>query len=80
VRPTAPGSGRGLHCTRRSVGPGIGRPADPGPEDRPRNRDAASEMDPTQVITHRLPLAEAPHDYDIFKNKADGCEKVVLKP
>ena len=38
------------------------------------------EIDPTRVITHRLPLAEAPHGYDIFKNKADGCEKVVLKP
>ena len=38
------------------------------------------EIDPTRVITHRLPLAEAPHGYDIFKNKQDGCEKVVLKP
>src|SRR4051812_46839456 len=38
------------------------------------------EIDPTRVITHRLPLAEAPHGYDIFKNKEDGCEKVVLKP
>jgi threonine dehydrogenase-like Zn-dependent dehydrogenase len=32
------------------------------------------------VITHRLTLAEAPHGYDIFKNKQDGCEKVVLRP
>ena len=38
------------------------------------------EIDPTRVITHRLPLAEAPHGYDIFKNKEDRCEKVVLKP
>ena len=38
------------------------------------------ELDPTRVITHRLPLAEAPHGYDIFKNKEDGCEKVVLTP
>ena len=37
------------------------------------------ELDPTRVITHRLPLAEAPHGYDIFENKADGCEKVVLE-
>ena len=43
-------------------------------------RIEAGEIDPTRVITHRLPLAEAPHGYDIFKNKADGCEKVVLKP
>jgi threonine dehydrogenase-like Zn-dependent dehydrogenase len=38
------------------------------------------EMDPTRVITHRLPLAEAPHGDDLFKKKVDGCEKVVLTP
>jgi threonine dehydrogenase-like Zn-dependent dehydrogenase len=38
------------------------------------------EIDPTRVITHRLPLAQAPHGYDIFKHKRDGCEKVVLRP
>ncbi|RKS75333.1 threonine dehydrogenase-like Zn-dependent dehydrogenase [Motilibacter peucedani] len=38
------------------------------------------EIDPTRIITHRLPLSEAPHGYDIFKNKEEGCEKVVLTP
>ncbi|MDX6208166.1 MAG: hypothetical protein QOE24_557 [Frankiales bacterium] len=38
------------------------------------------EIDPTRVITHRLPLQEAPHGYEIFKNKQDNCEKVVLQP
>jgi threonine dehydrogenase-like Zn-dependent dehydrogenase len=38
------------------------------------------EIDPTRVITHRLPLDQAPHGYDIFKHKQEGCEKVVLKP
>ena len=32
------------------------------------------------VITHRLPLSQAPHAYDIFRNKKDNCTKVVLKP
>jgi threonine dehydrogenase-like Zn-dependent dehydrogenase len=32
------------------------------------------------LVTHRLPLEEAPHAYDIFKQKQDGCIKVVLKP
>jgi alcohol dehydrogenase len=32
------------------------------------------------IITHKLPLAEAPHAYDIFKKKEDSCVKVVLKP
>jgi threonine dehydrogenase-like Zn-dependent dehydrogenase len=32
------------------------------------------------LVTHRTPLEEAPHAYEIFKNKQDGCIKVVLKP
>lgn len=38
------------------------------------------EIDPSFVVTHILPLEEAPYAYDIFKNKKDGCIKVVLKP
>jgi threonine dehydrogenase-like Zn-dependent dehydrogenase len=38
------------------------------------------ELDPTRIITHRLSLAEAPEGFDMFKNKKDNCEKVVLKP
>jgi threonine dehydrogenase-like Zn-dependent dehydrogenase len=37
------------------------------------------ELDPTFVITHRLPLAEAAEGYRIFNDKLDNCEKVVLK-
>ncbi|HET9692267.1 MAG TPA: zinc-binding dehydrogenase, partial [Acidimicrobiales bacterium] len=37
------------------------------------------EIDPTRIITHTLPLEQAPHGYDIFKHKLDECEKVVLK-
>src|ERR687886_564573 len=32
------------------------------------------EIDPTFVITHTLPLRDAPHGYDIFVNKRDDCE------
>jgi threonine dehydrogenase-like Zn-dependent dehydrogenase len=32
------------------------------------------------LVTHRLPLEEAPHGYEIFKAKDDGCIKVVLQP
>jgi threonine dehydrogenase-like Zn-dependent dehydrogenase len=38
------------------------------------------EIDPSFVITHRLPLGEAARGYDMFVNKRDDCEKVVLKP
>ena len=36
------------------------------------------EIDPTMVITHRMPLGDAAKGYDIFLNKEDNCEKVVL--
>jgi threonine dehydrogenase-like Zn-dependent dehydrogenase len=32
------------------------------------------------IITHRLPLSEISHAYEIFKKKEDGCVKVVLNP
>ena len=32
------------------------------------------------IITHRLPLDQAPHAYEIFNEKKDDCVKVVLKP
>jgi threonine dehydrogenase-like Zn-dependent dehydrogenase len=37
-------------------------------------------IDPSFVVTHRLPLSEAPHGYQIFREKQDGCIKVVLDP
>ena len=37
-------------------------------------------IDPSFVITHRLPLEEAAYAYDIFARKVDNCIKVVLKP
>jgi threonine dehydrogenase-like Zn-dependent dehydrogenase len=44
--------------------------------ERIRNGD----IDPTQVITHVMRLERAPEAYDMFVEKRDGCEKVVLKP
>jgi threonine dehydrogenase-like Zn-dependent dehydrogenase len=38
------------------------------------------DIDPSFVITHRLPLDEAPEAYRAFRDKNDGCIKVVLKP
>jgi threonine dehydrogenase-like Zn-dependent dehydrogenase len=37
-------------------------------------------IDPSFVITHRLPLENAPAAYKTFRDKQDGCIKVVLKP
>ncbi|WP_068774790.1 zinc-dependent alcohol dehydrogenase [Paenibacillus sp. FJAT-26967] len=38
------------------------------------------ELDPTDIITHRLPLSEAEHGYKVFIDKMEDCIKVVLKP
>ncbi len=32
------------------------------------------------IITHRLPLSQVSHGYEIFKHKQDNCVKVVLDP
>ncbi len=37
------------------------------------------DIDPTFVISHHFPLAEAPRAYELFKHRVD-CTKVVLKP
>jgi threonine dehydrogenase-like Zn-dependent dehydrogenase len=38
------------------------------------------EIDPSFVISHRLPLDEAPDAYRMFNDKEDECLKVVLSP
>jgi threonine dehydrogenase-like Zn-dependent dehydrogenase len=32
------------------------------------------------LVTHRLPLEQAPQAYDMFQRKLDGAVKVVLSP
>jgi len=38
------------------------------------------EIDPSFVITHRATLEEGPELYKTFRDRKDGCIKVVLKP
>jgi threonine dehydrogenase-like Zn-dependent dehydrogenase len=38
------------------------------------------DIDPSFVVTHRLPLDQAPDAYEMFLNKTHECIKVVLKP
>lgn len=40
----------------------------------------SGRIDPSFVITHRLPLTQAPEAYELFAEKKDGCIKVVLDP
>jgi threonine dehydrogenase-like Zn-dependent dehydrogenase len=43
------------------------------------DRIMTGEIDPTFVITHTMRLEDAPLGYEIFSNKEDNCEKIVLK-
>lgn len=43
-------------------------------------RIAAGEVDPSFVITHTVSLDEVPEAYQTFRDKKDGCIKVVVKP
>jgi threonine dehydrogenase-like Zn-dependent dehydrogenase len=36
------------------------------------------DIDPSFVITHRMRLEEAPEAYEMFLQKSDNCEKIVL--
>jgi len=38
------------------------------------------QIDPSFVITHTVGLEEGPQMYETFRDKKDGCVKVVLKP
>jgi threonine dehydrogenase-like Zn-dependent dehydrogenase len=38
------------------------------------------EIDPSFVITHKVALEDGPRMYKTFRDKEDGCIKVVMKP
>jgi threonine dehydrogenase-like Zn-dependent dehydrogenase len=38
------------------------------------------KIDPSFVITHTVGLEQGPEMYKTFRDKEDGCIKVVLKP
>ena len=44
------------------------------------DRIERGEIDPSFVITHRVPLEHAPQAYRVFRDKQDHCIKVVMKP
>ncbi len=38
------------------------------------------KLSPANIITHRVSLDEAPKMYDLFREKKNGCVKVVIRP
>ena len=43
-------------------------------------RNEAGDIDPSYIITHRVTLDDAPEMYRTFREKADDCIKVVMRP
>lgn len=41
---------------------------------------SAGKLKPASIITHRIGLDDAPQMYKTFRDKKDGCVKVVIKP
>jgi threonine dehydrogenase-like Zn-dependent dehydrogenase len=39
-----------------------------------------NQIDPSFVVTHREPLSKGPEMYKTFRDKQDGCIKVMLRP
>jgi threonine dehydrogenase-like Zn-dependent dehydrogenase len=46
----------------------------------PLVEDPADPFGVMDLVTHTVGLDEAPHMYEVFQKKEDGCVKVVLKP
>jgi threonine dehydrogenase-like Zn-dependent dehydrogenase len=44
------------------------------------DRVERGEIDPSFVVSHRVPITKAPEMYQIFRDKQDHCTKVVLDP
>jgi threonine dehydrogenase-like Zn-dependent dehydrogenase len=40
----------------------------------------SGEIDPSFLITHRIGLEDGPEAYKTFRDKKDGCIKVVIRP
>jgi threonine dehydrogenase-like Zn-dependent dehydrogenase len=40
----------------------------------------AGKLKPSGIITHRIGLEQAPEMYKVFRDKGDGCVKVVINP
>ncbi|WP_159600944.1 alcohol dehydrogenase catalytic domain-containing protein [Agromyces humi] len=50
------------------------------PELLPLAEDPSDPLGLEDLATHRVPLEQAPEMYEKFRDKEDGCIKVILKP
>lgn len=43
-------------------------------------RIVSQQIDPSVIISHRVPIDEAPRMYQVFRDKQENCTKVLLDP
>ncbi len=67
-------------CLRQGLDVPDGPNARPPLRPAPARTDLAGEIDPSFVITHRIALEDVPEAYETFRDKKDGCIKVVIDP
>jgi glutathione-independent formaldehyde dehydrogenase len=64
----------------KGISIGMGRDQDERYNDFLRDLIAAGRIRPSEIVSHRLPLAEAPDAFRRFDERRDGYLKVVLDP
>ncbi|TMD58340.1 MAG: alcohol dehydrogenase [Chloroflexi bacterium] len=65
---------------KKSVAVGMGRDNDERYNTQLRDMIIAGRAKPSQVVSHRLPLSQAPDAFKKFDQRIDGYIKVVLDP
>lgn len=64
----------------KGVSIGFGRTNDRQYNRHLRDLMLAQDVHPGRVVTHHVPLSEAPNAYQLFAERADGVIKVVFQP
>lgn len=54
--------------------------ADPAYGGRMLEHVQAGELDPSFLLTHRMPLEDGPRGYEMFKTKEDACLRAAFTP
>ncbi len=65
---------------RKDITIGLGRDHDLRYNRRLRDLIVAGRATPSVIVSHRLPLADAPDAFRRFDRRADGYIKVILDP
>ena len=65
---------------RKGITIGMGRDPDECYNTQLRDLIIAGRVKPSQIVSHRLPLSQAPEAFQKFDQRIDGYIKVILDP